>query len=551
MRDLHAPAPLAAIPGFRSACWPAPRTRLPRRRTSRARGGPGRGRLSGRGRAGGDCERRARSDGPRPGGRTPPCRPDGSLSASSGRARATPRRCASAARTPAAEALERRARLRRAGERRRHAARGLLPIRTTTTPPAPRRRRRPRARRPRPLPPPSHARSPPTSPSAAASPKGWSGAGRPSLGLGGTLAYQGWAARLGGVWLPSKTSDYGPGRVEVGCHRAARAVRAGVRRPRALDAGPVRAAAGRVDARPRHRLRRQPRRRSTVAGDGGASIVARGSVGTIGSAGRSRRGAVRVLGETRFAIGGGGIAFATDPYAFMTTLALTTRVSVIRTRATRIALFGCLAAAPACGPVDAAGAASVRRRQGLTAAILRRPGPGSGRRASTTMRQIRLRRLGAERADPVAWPPRPHLSIRWTGKISSERRTVDGSASSCADATGSGLRAQRPDHRRLGGQRDAARGARHGRPPAGAGVTCASRWDPGLRPDDGGLRRRRRRAPVDRPPASSPTSMRIRREPRRVDEAAAVVRDGRGGLARRARGRRRLRGGGSLLGCVE
>jgi hypothetical protein len=37
-------------------------------------------------------------------------------------------------------------------------------------------------------------------------------------------------------------------------------------------------------------------------------------------------GAVRVLQETRFVVGGGGTVFATDPYAFMTTLALTTRV---------------------------------------------------------------------------------------------------------------------------------------------------------------------------------------------------------------------------------
>src|SRR5262249_25917506 len=41
---------------------------------------------------------------------------------------------------------------------------------------------------------------------------GWS----PAVGMGGTLAYRRWSARLGGIWVPTKSSDFGPGRVQVG-----------------------------------------------------------------------------------------------------------------------------------------------------------------------------------------------------------------------------------------------------------------------------------------------------------------------------------------------
>src|SRR4029077_2813298 len=41
---------------------------------------------------------------------------------------------------------------------------------------------------------------------------GWA----PALGLGGTLGSHRWSARLGGLWLPDRSSAYGPGRVEVG-----------------------------------------------------------------------------------------------------------------------------------------------------------------------------------------------------------------------------------------------------------------------------------------------------------------------------------------------
>ena len=150
---------------------------------------------------------------------------------------------------------------------------------------------------------------------------GWS----PALGLGGTLAYQRWAARLGGVWLPSKTSDYGPGRVEVGLAIARLALCAPAFGDRARwtlglcvqqQVGWMRGRG--IDYDDNHVADR-------LWLATGLSIVAGGPLGrSVGW--ELEAGAVRVLRETRFVIGGVGTAFESDPFAFMTTLAFTTRV---------------------------------------------------------------------------------------------------------------------------------------------------------------------------------------------------------------------------------
>ncbi len=150
---------------------------------------------------------------------------------------------------------------------------------------------------------------------------GWS----PALGLGGTLAYQRWAARLGGVWLPSKTSDYGPGRVEVGLAiaRLALCPLALGDRARWTLALCVQQQVGWMRGRGIDYDDNHVADRLWLAT--GVSIVAGGPLGrSVGW--EVEAGAVRVLRETRFVIGGVGTAFETDPFAFMTTLAFTTRV---------------------------------------------------------------------------------------------------------------------------------------------------------------------------------------------------------------------------------
>jgi len=150
---------------------------------------------------------------------------------------------------------------------------------------------------------------------------GWS----PALGLGGTLAYQRWAARLGGVWLPSQTSDYGPGRVEVGLAIARLALCAPSfgDRARWTLALCVQQQVGRMRGRGIDYDDNHVADRLWLAT--GVSMVAGGPLGrSVGW--ELEAGAVRVLRETRFVIGGVGTAFESDPFAFMTTLAFTTRV---------------------------------------------------------------------------------------------------------------------------------------------------------------------------------------------------------------------------------
>lgn len=150
---------------------------------------------------------------------------------------------------------------------------------------------------------------------------GWS----PALGVGGTVAYQRWAARLGGVWLPSKTSDYGSGRIEVGLAvaRLALCPPAFGDRARWTLALCVQQQVGWLRGRGIDYDDNHVADRLWLAT--GVSVVAGGPLGrSVGW--ELEAGAVRVLRETRFVIGGVGTAFQSDPFAFMTTLAFTTRV---------------------------------------------------------------------------------------------------------------------------------------------------------------------------------------------------------------------------------
>jgi hypothetical protein len=150
---------------------------------------------------------------------------------------------------------------------------------------------------------------------------GWS----PTLGLGGTLAYRQWAARLGGVWLPSKSTDFGPGRVEVGLaiarlalcvsrrdHRSQVALglcvqqQVGWMRGRGVDYD---------DSRATNQL----------------WLAAGAAVVTGGPLGRSlgwevEVGVVRPFREQRFIVGDLGTAYRSEPAAFMTTFAITTPI---------------------------------------------------------------------------------------------------------------------------------------------------------------------------------------------------------------------------------
>jgi hypothetical protein len=151
---------------------------------------------------------------------------------------------------------------------------------------------------------------------------GWS----PAVGLGGTLGYRRWSARLGGVWLPAKSNDFGPGRVEVGLATARLALcwsapvgHAGVTLGLCAQQqiGWMRGRGVDFDAGNR-------------AADhlwlaAGASLVAAGPLGrSLGW--EVEAGAVRVLQEQRFVVDNLGTAFQSDRFAFMTTVGFTTRV---------------------------------------------------------------------------------------------------------------------------------------------------------------------------------------------------------------------------------
>jgi hypothetical protein len=151
---------------------------------------------------------------------------------------------------------------------------------------------------------------------------GWS----PTLGLGGTLTSDRWAARVGGLWMPSKTTDTGPGRVAVGLAvaRLALCVTTGADRARVSLGLCAQQQLGWM----------RGRGYDFAAGDrtadhlwlaAGVAIVASGAFERA-FGWEVEAGAVRLLREQRFVVDNFGTAFQSDPFAFMTTLSFTTRI---------------------------------------------------------------------------------------------------------------------------------------------------------------------------------------------------------------------------------
>ena len=151
---------------------------------------------------------------------------------------------------------------------------------------------------------------------------GWS----PTVDLGGTLAYRHWAARLGGAWTPSKSSDFGPGRVEVGLALARAALCVSTRDDRSRVALAFCA---------QQQIGWMRGRGVDYAGGNatadhlwlatGAAIVASGPLApALGW--EVDVGAVYPLREQRFVVDNLGTAYRSEPAAFMTTFSITTRV---------------------------------------------------------------------------------------------------------------------------------------------------------------------------------------------------------------------------------
>jgi hypothetical protein len=151
---------------------------------------------------------------------------------------------------------------------------------------------------------------------------GWS----PAVGLGGTLAYGRWAARVGAIWFPAQANDYGPGRVEVGLAVARVALCASAR---AGHTGLTLALCAQQQVG-----WMRGRGMDYDGGNGvadhlwlaaGAAALARGPLGrTVGW--EVEVGAVRPLRQERFVVDNLGTAFQSDPLAVMTTVSLTTRL---------------------------------------------------------------------------------------------------------------------------------------------------------------------------------------------------------------------------------
>jgi hypothetical protein len=151
---------------------------------------------------------------------------------------------------------------------------------------------------------------------------GWS----PTIGLGGTLAYDRWSARLGGVWLPEKVNEYGPGRIEVGLAYARLALCGSTR----VEGSSVTMG---LCAQQQFGWLRGHGFDYAVANRGvnhlwlaaGAAVVARGSFArSFGW--EAEAGIVRLLREQRFVVDNLGTGFQSDPWAFTATLAFTTRL---------------------------------------------------------------------------------------------------------------------------------------------------------------------------------------------------------------------------------
>ena len=149
---------------------------------------------------------------------------------------------------------------------------------------------------------------------------GWS----PTIGLGGTLAYDRWSARLGGVWLPEKVNDYGPGRIEVGL-AFARIALCGSTRVEQSSVTMALCAQQQVGWLRGHGFDYDA---ANLGADqlwlaAGASIVASGAF-ERSFGWEAEAGVVRLLRQQRFVIDNLGTGFQSDPWAFTMTLAFTT-----------------------------------------------------------------------------------------------------------------------------------------------------------------------------------------------------------------------------------
>jgi hypothetical protein len=151
---------------------------------------------------------------------------------------------------------------------------------------------------------------------------GWS----PTIGLGGTLAYDRWSARLGGVWLPEKVNDYGPGRIEVGLAFARLALCGSTR----VDRSSVTMALCAQQQVGWLRGQGFGYPAANTSADqmwlaAGASIVASGAF-ERSFGWEAEAGVVRLLRQQRFVVDNLGTGFQSDPWAFTMTLAFTTRL---------------------------------------------------------------------------------------------------------------------------------------------------------------------------------------------------------------------------------
>ena len=161
--------------------------------------------------------------------------------------------------------------------------------------------------------------------SAAASRKGWSGDGRRPRPRRDARVRR-WSARVGGVWLPEKVNDYGPGRIEVGL-AFARIALCGSTRVEQSSLTMALCAQQQVGWLRGHGFDYDA---ANLGADqlwlaAGASIVASGAF-ERSFGWEAEAGVVRLLRQQRFVIDNLGTGFQSDPWAFTMTLAFTTRL---------------------------------------------------------------------------------------------------------------------------------------------------------------------------------------------------------------------------------
>src|SRR5262245_38852157 len=151
---------------------------------------------------------------------------------------------------------------------------------------------------------------------------GWS----PTIGLGGTLAYDRWSARLGGVWLPEKVNDYGPGRIEVGL-AFTRIALCGSTRAEQSSVTVALCAQQQIGWLRGHGFDYPV---GNTGGDqlwlaAGAAIVASGAFERA-FGWEAEAGVVRLFRQQRFVVDNLGTGFQSEPWALSMTLAFTTRL---------------------------------------------------------------------------------------------------------------------------------------------------------------------------------------------------------------------------------